>query len=241
MKKKYSLNYDIERDIDRLHAIETILDELDTNPTPSELEQMASYILYGKDENGKNAIQRGETTDSNKRYNSFKKTDDKLRSLDEILENPINDQLALKDATDRYIYVKKKPFIRRPKYDKEGNLVDIGDADVPGMTELWERVDYLEKVLAANEGRIPMDDSYSIITDPYRLYQLRHMLIDLRRHQYYLKDSVKPTLHFPAIQQPIMPTIYDADLGRFNPTKGPSPPWRFTYSATRSDCRHSCW
>ena len=71
MKKKYSLDYSIERDIDRLHAIEDILDSLETNPTNSELEQMASYILYGKDEEGKNAVQRGETTDSDKRYKSF--------------------------------------------------------------------------------------------------------------------------------------------------------------------------
>ncbi len=49
MKKKYSLDYSIERDTDRLHAVEEILDTLETNPTPSELEQMASYILYGKD------------------------------------------------------------------------------------------------------------------------------------------------------------------------------------------------
>ena len=56
MKKKYSLNFNIERDIDRLHAIEDILDTLDTDPSPSELEQMASYILYGKDEDGKNSI-----------------------------------------------------------------------------------------------------------------------------------------------------------------------------------------
>ena len=71
MKKKYSLDYSIERDLDRLHAVEDILDTLDTKPTNTELEQMASYILYGKDEEGKNAVQRGETTDSNKRYNSF--------------------------------------------------------------------------------------------------------------------------------------------------------------------------
>lgn len=71
MKKKYSLDYSIERDTDRLKAIEEILDTLDTPPSNSDLEQMASYILYGKDEDGKNSIQRGETTDSNKRYNSF--------------------------------------------------------------------------------------------------------------------------------------------------------------------------
>jgi len=59
---------------------------------------MGSYILYGKDENGLNAVQRGETTDGNKRYSSFKKTDDKLLSLEEILENPLTDQSELKPA-----------------------------------------------------------------------------------------------------------------------------------------------
>lgn len=63
MKKKYSLDFSIVRDIDRLAAVNEILDTLNTNPTPTELEQMASYILYGKDENGKNSIQRNETID----------------------------------------------------------------------------------------------------------------------------------------------------------------------------------
>jgi len=52
MKKKYSLDFSIERDIDRLAAVQNILDGLETNPSATELEQMASYILYGKDENG---------------------------------------------------------------------------------------------------------------------------------------------------------------------------------------------
>lgn len=72
MKKAYSLDYSIERDIDRLHAVESILDGLETDPNPTDLEQMASYILYGKDENGKNSIERSETTDDGmRRYNTF--------------------------------------------------------------------------------------------------------------------------------------------------------------------------
>ena len=63
MKKKYTLDFSIERDVDRLAAVNEILDTLSTDPTPTELEQMASYILYGKDENGKNSIQRNETID----------------------------------------------------------------------------------------------------------------------------------------------------------------------------------
>jgi len=52
MKKRYSLDFSIERDTARCQAIKEILDSLETDPTPTELEQMASYILYGKDENG---------------------------------------------------------------------------------------------------------------------------------------------------------------------------------------------
>ena len=52
LKKKYSLDFSIQRDSDRLRAVQEILDTLDTDPTATELEQMASYILYGKDENG---------------------------------------------------------------------------------------------------------------------------------------------------------------------------------------------
>lgn len=93
MKKAYSLDYSIERDIDRVRAVQDILDGLETDPSPTDLEQMGSYILYGKDANGLNAVQRGETIDGNsRRFASFKKTDDKLLSLDEILDNPLADQ-----------------------------------------------------------------------------------------------------------------------------------------------------
>lgn len=214
MKKKYSLDYNIERDFDRLRAVEDILDTLETNPTPLELEQMASYILYGKDENGKNAVQRGETTDSDKRYKTFQKTADKLQSLDELIDNPLADQLSLHPLEERYIYTKKKPVIARPKYDKAGNLIDKGDSDVPGMVELWERIDYIEHVVAINEGKIPDDGTATILQDSYRLYQLKHMLADMRKNQYYLKDMVKPTLHFTAIRPP-QPQTYNFDSNSF--------------------------
>ena len=42
--------------IDRVAAVRDILDQLPTDPTALELEQMGSYILYGKDENGLNAV-----------------------------------------------------------------------------------------------------------------------------------------------------------------------------------------
>lgn len=62
---------------------------------------MASYILYGKDENGQNAIQRNETIDKDKRYKSYKTKDDKVQSLDEIMEAPGFDEQQIRDAYRR--------------------------------------------------------------------------------------------------------------------------------------------
>jgi len=38
MKKPYSLDYSIDRDTDRVAAVIDILDKLEKNPTPAELE-----------------------------------------------------------------------------------------------------------------------------------------------------------------------------------------------------------
>lgn len=216
MKKKYSLDYNIERDTDRLAAVNNILDTLDTPPNNTELEQMASYILYGKDENGLNSVQRKETTDSNKRYGTFNRAaDKKMQSLDAILENPLADQQSLKPIEERYIYLKKKPTIRKPKYDKKtGELIDIGDGDIPGMQELWDCIARLERVLAVGEGRLPPDEDTELITDSYKLYKLRHQIADMRLHQYYLKDAYKPTIKFLAVRPP-QPQTYDWNSDSF--------------------------
>ena len=132
MKKPYTLDYSIERDVDRLKAVQEILDSLDKNPSPTELEQMGSYILYGKDEEGRNAYQRGEML-RDARYNSYKTKDDNVMSLDEILENPLSDQQQFKELGTRDRYIAPRTTIKRPKYDRNGNLIDIGDADIPGM------------------------------------------------------------------------------------------------------------
>lgn len=212
MKKKYSLDYGIERDIDRVKAIYHILDTLDATPSYSELEQMADYIIYGKDENGFNSVQKRETTDSNKRYGTFARAaETRNQSLDAILDNPLGNQQDLKPLEEKYVYVKRKPTIHKPKYDKKtGELIDIGDADVPGMTELWDCIARLEHVLAVGEGKVAPDEDTELITDSYKLYKLRHQIADMRLHQYYLKDAYKPTIHFVAVQHP-QPQFYDWD------------------------------
>ena len=203
VKKPYSLNYDIQRDTDRVAAVTSILDKLEKDPSPTELEQMGTYILCGKDEEGFNAFQRGEITLGDRRYASYRKKDDKLVSLDNILENPLADQQSLKTLTTKDHAIKPKPSITRPRYDKKtGALIDIGDGDIPGMQELWDSIDRLEKWIAALKGEIAPDENMEMFDNGYRLYQLKHNLIDMRRQQYYLRDAYKPTLHFAQADKP---------------------------------------
>jgi hypothetical protein len=111
MKKAYSLDYNIERDTDRLELVKGILDTLPNDPSPQDLEQMATYILYGKDENGLSSLKRGEVYNNSKRYNTFKTSDDYVLSLDEILENPATDEQEFRSAYKRDIYKKSVPTI----------------------------------------------------------------------------------------------------------------------------------
>lgn len=201
MKKPYSLDYSIERDTDRLKAVEDILDKLDKNPSPTELEQMGSYILYGKDENGKNAYQRGEML-RDARYNTFRTKEETNTSLDALLENPLADQQDLDKTLRRDPYVRPTIKINRPKYDKNGTLIDIGDADIPGMEELWKCIDNAEHRLAVLEGKTAPQEGDTVDMHPYQVFKLRHALIDLRKHQYYLKDAYKPCIHFLNVQHP---------------------------------------
>lgn len=204
MKKAYSLDYSIERDCDRVQAVKEILDELPRDPNQTDLEQMASYILYGKDENGKNSIQRNETTDDGqKRYSTFQRASEKVMSLDELLENPLFDHEQVKSPHKRDPYKKPVRTIHRPKYDKKtGELIDIGDADIPGMVELWDSIDRLDKWIMQLEGKLPPDEDTLLFDDSYRLYRLKHSLVDLRRQQYDLLDSYKPCLHFQNMDHP---------------------------------------
>ena len=203
MRKKYSLDFSIVRDTDRNKAVQEILDQMDKDPSPTELEQMASYILYGKDENGQNSIQRNETIDKDKRYKSYKTKDDKVESLDEIMEIPGFNEQQIKNAYQRQPYTVPKPCINKPRYDKKtGEMIDPGDSDVPGMIEQWEIIDRWQRMLDVAQGKVAPNENDTIISDPYRIYQLKHNLIDIRKHQYYLKDSAKPTIHFQNLDHP---------------------------------------
>ena len=211
MKKPYSLDFEIKLAKDRNQAVIDILDNLDKLPSDKEIEQMADYILFGKDEKNLSIVDTKEVLQPERRFNSWKTKAEKNESLDALLEDPVTapdiENKVAGNTGPRYKVV--KPEIHRPKYDDDGNMVEPGDSDVPGMVELWKIIDDLQERYDMYRGKLPASDW--IKTHPisnYQLYKMGHMLIDIRRHQYYLKDSYKPTIKFFNIQPPGKP-VYE--------------------------------
>lgn len=194
-RKAFNLDYSIERDTERVAAIYDILDKLEKKPSNADLELMANYIMYGKGEDGKNSVQRGETLENTK-FSSWKREGDKFSSLDELLENPLADESTIQPIGERKVYTKHCSTIKRPKYDKNGNLIDPGHMNIPFMQQQWESIDRLQHQLNVSEGKAPADETTTPITDPLSLYKLKHMLIDVRRHQFYILDAYAPAIHF---------------------------------------------
>lgn len=206
-RKAFNLDYDIERDVDRVEAVKQILDNLETTPSNADLELMGNYIMYGRGEDGKNSVQRGETLEQAK-FSSWKREADKFTSLDAFLENPLNDQGLLQPAVgEKKVYLKRTTQIRRPKYDKDGNIIDRGHMDIPFMREQWEAIDKLQHLLNVSEGKEPPDEQTAPLTSPLQIYRLRHTLIDVRRHQFYILDAYCPQIRFLNVKPNKTPTI----------------------------------
>lgn len=199
MAKPYTLDLTIYSAKDRCEAVTKILDSIPYFPGSYELESLSNYILYGRDEEtALSSVDRREIIPT-KRFNSYRRKDDKQVSIEAMRgSNTEDDGLAKKiDAAahplSRNIYKKVLPQINRPTYDEAGNLLDPGDSDIPGMVELWERIDNMQRRFDMYCGKIP--PTLEIRSNPastYQLYLMRHTLYDIRRNQYWLKDSYKP-------------------------------------------------
>ena len=150
--------------------------------TPKEIELCSNYILYGKDEDKDltSIVDRKEVQIKTK-FQSYSKTEPV--SLDALLESPTFNESLLRQTST--VYKKVKPKIDREKLK-----------DVPGMQELWEEIDRIQRVIDINTGKVEMPEDYTPLSQK-TIYYLKHNLIEMRRDQYLLKDSVYPTLPPP--------------------------------------------
>ena len=186
------IDYSLYTDKERVEKVNELL----ADPLPLsefELEGLANYILYGKDESKlTNSVQQKRIMRPNTKFGSFARRNED--SLDELMENPLFDESTLHEYSERNTYTKPKTTIKRPKYNANGVMVDAGDSVIPGMSELWDCIDRMARKLDIYNGKVePNPDSPEDMAakewDSLTAYKMRHWLINLRQQQYYLRES----------------------------------------------------
>lgn len=175
-----SLNYDIYSNADRADFVRSLftpeLEQLakehyNEDSTKKELEAAANYILYGKDpKTDKNFVQKKEVQIETK-YSSYKKKE--MESLDSLLEDPNIKEVDFQPI-QKNCYKKYKPTIDREK-----------DKNIPGMQDLWNAIDKLAAQVKEYKDKKQLGLDF---------YKKNHLLIQLRKEQFALKDSEDTTI-----------------------------------------------
>lgn len=203
MNNRLHLDFQIESIDDRNKFLEEYLqrEEFIKKPlTEEELETCANYILWGKDKDGKNVVQRKEIQIKTKNGTWDKREDD---SLDALLETPSFNEAtiigpnsvrtkiprevfsrtkALKDAPDALKPIFKDLFYQIDKLDLTLNYYDLahGKRKNPPREELLQQFTPEEQLQLEEESKH---------LNQFKYLKMRHLLVELRRQQFTLKDS----------------------------------------------------
>lgn len=174
--------------------------EFEKNPlTPEELETCGNYVLWGKDNDGKNSVQKKEIQIQTKNGTWNRKEEE---SLDALMETPtFNENLIVRPTAARAKVVKenfsrKDALAKAPEDIKKLFITLFRDID---ETDLL--LNYYD-LLHGKRKNPPREELLINFTDEekerfqqaaahlnqYKYLKLRHQLVELRRQQFSLKD-----------------------------------------------------
>lgn len=182
--------------------------------TQKELETFSNYILYGKDSatqlvtpngelvGGTSVVDRGEITIEAKHSTYSRKP---VESLNGLMESPTfneNELSPIRAKANKYV-TPKVSFSREEARKIPGLAEELED--------LWEEIDRVNNIIRAatpksrpglledlvrekgiDEGTRAYNDLISKEVDSLTLYKLRHLLVDLRKQQYTVRDCFCP-------------------------------------------------
>lgn len=191
-------------------------------PTQSEIEKISDYILWGRNQNGTNSVQDGYIEINTKNGTWDAKH---LESLDALVENPS----FREPQTTQTRYV-----IPREVFSRSKTRQTCPSELLPSFEALWRRIDETELLINLKElkdkkrDKPPRSDlkdkftseQYAAIEEkanslsPYEYLKARHLLVELRREQYTLRDSYyevrRPNELDPTV--PVEPVQLDVDV-----------------------------
>ena len=168
--------------------------------TEDELETIANYILWGKDPDGLNCTQRGEIQIETR--NKTWQRDD-TESLDAMMESPTFNEASLRRPTEA------RTRVAREIFDRQKALNECPEHMRAVFEELFDRIDKLEMAIhfyefahgkrkeeprAALTKRFSEEDvnaarAIAAKLNQYKYLKQRHLIVELRREQFTLRDS----------------------------------------------------
>ena len=246
-RNRLQLDFSIEEATKRRDFLDQYLKDKqfkDKPLTEAELDTCAKYLLYGKDEDGESCISRGEVQVETK--NKTWSNEHKTQSLEYLMdkeEGPgLDENQILKPYQAHYKNV-REVFSREDAYKR-------APADlIPVFESLFRQIDETELLInfydiknnkrskpprkelldRFTEDEIKRIKAHAEEIEQYTYLKKKHLLVELRRQQYTLRDSFESHyLHnagstgAPIEDNPIFTFDYDAPvlpLGLFDQTK----------------------
>ena len=168
--------------------------------TSDELETIANYILWGKDSDGLNCTQRGEIQIETR--NKTWQRDD-TDSLDALMESPTFNEASLRRPTEARVRTTREVF------DRQKTLQECPHYLIPVFKDLFKRIDMIELMLnfyefahgrrkeppreqlqkRFTEEEIQKAESISAKWNQFKYLKQRHLIVELRREQFTLRDT----------------------------------------------------
>ena len=184
------LDFTLQDKEERLRYVNKLIEEWDKEGRAlrkEDLELIGNYLLYGKDSDGSNPILKKEIEIETK-YTTYQKK--KAVSLDELISQPtFNEGSSIRQNPIPY----KLPKV---KFSRE----EARAKHITELEPLFKEIDKISSILKAKNGELedtPENQEffcYARSINPYRQYQLKHLLIELRKEQYTIRDYFCPTL-----------------------------------------------
>ena len=228
MKNRLNLNWSLSTAKERASFIEHYIKEdifEKRPPTEDELETMANYLLWGQDSDGLNSDQRKEIQLPRKNQTWAAQNID---SLDELLESPTFSENNI------YSFGGAAPKKVREVFSREEIQKKLSPTQLEPFEVLWKEIDETEltinffEVLKGKRNKPPRDELLQRFTEEeastlkaraqkltqFKYLKMRHLLVELRRQQYTLRDSVLPRIL--SFSEALPPSSLDKESNNFD-------------------------
>lgn len=217
MANRLHLDFSIEKQTDRAAFLDQYLlspEFVKRPPTSEELETMANYVLWGKNENGLNARQE-KLYDIKSKHSTWDNTANE--SLENLMEQPGFNEASLQAIGSVPTKATREVFSRSK------TLEECPDHLKPIFTDLFHQIDELDlkinyydlehnrrknpprpQLLAkfSEEEQEKLREAASSWTQ-HRYLKRRHELVELRREQYSLRDQYAAVHVTPGSPAPV--------------------------------------